>query len=119
MRPALSFSVLSTYTFYICSGLSVVALVLGCVLIADPLMIFERRLVGIERKLDYTYRGVEGSSKLMDGLRWDGSLKQESFAGFVLAIVLFALATSLFFTPLPIFLQSGGLGLPTSMVYVA
>ena len=81
-------------------------------------MIFERRLVGIERKMDYTYRGVEGSSRLMDGLPWDGSLKQDSFAGFVLAIVLFALATSLFFTPLPIFLNEG-LGLPMSMVYFA
>ncbi len=54
----------------------------------------------------------------MDGLRWDGSLKEDSFAGFVLAIVLFALATSLFFTPLPIFLRDG-LHLSTSWVYVA
>lgn len=114
----LSFSVLSIYTFYLCSGLSVVALILAVLLVADPLMIFERRLVGIERKMDYTFRGVEGSSRLMDGLRWDGSLKQDSFAGFALAIVLFALATSLFFTPLPIFLRHG-LGLSTSWVYVA
>jgi MFS family permease len=96
----------------------VAAFVLSIVLIADPLMIFERRLVGIERKIDYTYRGVESSSRLMDGLRWDGSLKEDSFRGFALAIVMFALATSLFFTPLPIFLKIG-LGLPTSMVYVA
>ncbi len=54
----------------------------------------------------------------MDGLRWDGSLKETSFAGFALAIVLFALATSLFFTPLPIFLRDG-LHLSTSWVYVA
>ncbi len=50
---SLSFSALSTYTFYLCSGLSVVALVLAVLLVADPLMIFERRLVGIERKMDY------------------------------------------------------------------
>jgi MFS family permease len=113
-------SVLVNYTFYLCSGISVVSFVLALLLIADPLIIFERRLVGIERKLDYTCKGVEGSTRLMDGLRWDGSLKQDSFAGFVLAIVLFALATSLFFTPLPIFLNDpSGLGLPTSMVYVA
>jgi MFS family permease len=114
----LSFSVLSIYTLYLCSGLSVVALILAVLLVADPLMIFERRLVGIERKMDYANRGFEGSSRLMDGLRWDGSLKEESFAGFVVAIVLFALATSLFFTPLPIFLRHG-LGLSTSWVYVA
>jgi len=113
-------SVMVTYTFYLCSALSVVSFVLALLLIADPLIIFERRLVGIERKLDYTCNGVKVSTRLMDGLRWDGSLKQESFAGFVLAIVLFALATSLFFTPLPIFLNDpSGLGLSTSMVYVA
>ena len=50
-------------------------------------------------------RGFEGSSRLMDGLRWDGSLKEDSFLGFAFAIVLFALATSLFFTPLPIYLK--------------
>jgi MFS family permease len=102
---ALSFSVLSNYALYICSGLSVVAFVLAVLLIADPLLIFERRLVGIERKLDFTNRGFEGSSRLMDGLRWDGSLKEDSFLGLVLGIVLFSLATSLFFTPLPIYLK--------------
>ncbi len=116
-------SSLVNYTFYICSGLSVVSFVLALLLIADPMLIFERRLVGIERKLDYTHNGFEGSSRLMDGLNWDGSLKQDSFAGFVLAIVLFSFATSLFFTPLPIFLNSpasaGGLGFSTSLVYVA
>jgi MFS family permease len=101
----LSFSVLSTYTFYLCSGLSVVAFILAILFIADPMLNFERRLVGIERRLDTTYRGFEGSSKLMDGLKWDGSLKEDSFLGFALAIVLFSLATSIFFTPLPIYLR--------------
>jgi len=101
----LSFSVLSTYTFYLCSVLSVVALVFALVFIADPVMNIERRLVGIERRLDTTYRGFEGSSRLMDGLRWDGSLKEDSFLGFAFAIVLFSLATSIFFTPLPIYLK--------------
>ena len=115
---SLSFSVLTTYTLYLCSALSVVAFVLALALIADPIMIFERGLVRIERKLDYTFRGIEGSSRLMAGLPWEGSLKHDSFRGFVLAIIMFALATSLFFTPLPIFLHEG-LGLSTSMVYVA
>jgi MFS family permease len=115
---ALSFSMLSTYTLYLCSGLSVLALILAVLLVADPLLIFERRLVGIERKMDIVNRGFEGSSKLMDGLPWKGSLKESSFKGFASAIVLFALATSLFFTPLPLFLRVG-LGLPTSVVYVA
>jgi predicted MFS family arabinose efflux permease len=115
---SLSFEAMSTYILYLCSGLSVVAFVLSVLLIADPLMIFERRLVGIERRIDFTYRGLESSSRMMDGYGWDGSLKQENFLGFAIAIVMFSLATSLFFTPLPIFLKQG-LGLPTSMVYVA
>ncbi len=114
----LSSAVLVTYTLYLCSGLSLVAFILSIALIADPLMIFERRLVGIEKKIDYTCRGVEKSTRLMDGLRWHGSLKQDNFVGFALAIVMFSLATSIFFTPLPIFLNQG-LQLPTSMVYVA
>jgi len=103
---SLSFSVLSTYSFYLCSGLSVIALVLAIALIADPMIVFERRLVGIERKMDNACRGLEGSSRLMDGLHWDGSVKEDSFLGFAFAIVLFALATSIFFTPLPIYLKS-------------
>ena len=115
---SLTFESMIPYTLYLCSGLSVIAFVLSLLLVADPLMIFERRLVGIERKIDFTYRGLEASSRLMDGMEWDGSLKQDNFLGFASAIVMFSLATSLFFTPLPIFLNQG-LGLPTSMVYVA
>ncbi len=114
----LSFEALSTYVLYLCSGLSVVAFILSLLLVADPMMIFERRLVGIEKRIDFTYRGLESSSRLMDGLRSDVSLKQDNFFGFALAIVMFSLASSLFFTPLPIFLKQG-LGLQTSMVYVA
>ncbi len=115
---SLSFSALSTYSFYLCSGLSVVALVLAIALIADPMIIFERRLVGIERKMDNACRGLEGSSRLMDGLRWDGSLKEDSFLGFASAIVLFALATSILFTPLPIYLR-GVFGGQEQFVYLA
>jgi MFS family permease len=115
---SLRFGVMATYTLYLCSGLSLIAFVLSIFLIADPLMIFERRLVGIEKKLDFTFRGIESSSKLMDGLRWNGRLKQDSFKGFAIAIVIFSLASSIFFTPLPIFLKQS-LQLPTSLVFVA
>ena len=101
----MAFSVSATYSLWLCCALNVVALILAALLIADPIMIFERRLVGIERKLDYSYRGFERSSKLMDGLKWKGSLKQDNFSTFAIAIVLFALATSVFFTPLPVYLQ--------------
>ena len=114
---SLSIATLSTYTLYLCAGLSLVAFVLSILLVADPLIIFERRLVSIEKRIDYTYRGVESSTRLMDGLRLNGSLRKDSFLGFALGIVMFSLATSLFFTPLPIFLKHS-LGFPTSMVYV-
>jgi MFS family permease len=55
----------------------------------------------MERKLDFTFRGVESY-----GQRWKGPLKQESFFGFAFAIVIFSLATSFFFTPLPIYLKA-------------
>jgi MFS family permease len=105
-------------SLYLCSVLNVVAFVLAIVLIADPLMVFERSLVGLERKLDFTHRGFEGSGKLMDGLRWDGSLKQDSFLGFAFAIVLFSLATAIFFTPLPVYLK-GLFGGQEELVYLA
>ena len=44
-----SFGAVATYALYLCSGLSLVAFLLSIALIADPLMIFERRLVGIEK----------------------------------------------------------------------
>jgi len=113
-----SFGAVATYALYLCSGLSLVAFLLSIALIADPLMIFERRLVGIEKKIDYTYRGIESSSRMMDGLPYDGKIKEDSFLGFAIAIVFFSLASSIFFTPLPIFLHTE-LQLPTSMVFVA
>src|SRR3989304_898260 len=96
---SLSFGILATYTLYLCGALNVVAFALSVFLIADPLLIFERRLVGMERKLDYTFRGFEASSRMKDGLPSDGTFKKESFFAFGLGLVLFSLASSLFFTP--------------------
>ena len=114
---AFSFNV-ANYTLYLCSGLSVVAFLLSIFLIADPMMIFERRLVGIEKRLDYTFRGVETASRLLDGLPVKEKLKAERFFGFGLGLVLFSLATSLFFTPLPIFFSQPPLSLPVSLIFL-
>jgi hypothetical protein len=113
----LSFDMVATYTLWLCSGFSFAAFFLSIILIADPLMIFERRLVSIEKKIDFTYRGSETSAKLLDGVRWNGKFRQENFAAFGFGLVLFTLATSLFFTPLPIFFAEE-LSLPTSMVFM-
>jgi predicted MFS family arabinose efflux permease len=79
-------------------------------------MIFERRLVGIERRIDFTYRGLENASELMDGHFSGESLKQESFLAFGVALMLFMLASSIFFTPLPIFFERQ-LSFPSSMIF--
>jgi MFS family permease len=114
----LGFGGLSTYILYLCSALNVVAFGLSVFLIADPLMIFERRLVVLERKLYYTFRGFEASSRMMDGLPSDESFKKDSFLGFGLGLVLFSVASSLFLTPLPIFFSESPLALPTSLIFV-
>jgi MFS family permease len=114
----LGMNAIGMYSFYLCSVLSLVAFVISIFFITDPVMIFERRLVGIEKRIDFTCRGVTTSSRMMDGMKYDGSLKQDRFGVFAFAIVLFSLATSLFFTPLPIFLHKG-LGLEETWVYVA
>jgi len=99
------YSLNAPYTLYLCSALNLVAFVLSIFLVADPLMIFERRLVGIERKIDFTYRGVESASNLMDGRSSCGILKQENFFAFGIALMFFMLASSILFTPLPIFFE--------------
>jgi len=113
----LSSAILATYTLYFCSGLSIVAFILSALLVTDPLLIFERRLVRIERAVDFTCRSVASASRVLGGSYWYKSPKQASFKLFALAIVLFSLATSIFFTPLPVFL-SQGLGLHSSMAYI-
>jgi MFS family permease len=85
--------------------------------VADPVLIFERRLVSIEKKIDFTYRGVGTFSKLVDGFSIRDKLKAESFPAFGAALALFSLASSLFFTPLPIFFVQE-LAFPTSMVFM-
>jgi len=99
------YSISSTYTLYLCAGLNFTAFVLSIFLVADPLMIFERRLVGIERRIDFTYRGIENASQWMDGDSSGGIIKQESFLIFGLALMCFMLASSILFTPLPIFFE--------------
>jgi MFS family permease len=107
----------ANYILLLCSGLNLVAFALSILLVADPIAIFERRLVSIEKKIDYTYRGLDTVSKLMDGVPLREKLKTENFSAFGLGLVLFSLASSLFFTPLPIFFVQE-LAFPTSMVFL-
>ena len=114
---AASLALSANYTLLLCSGLNLIAFVLSIFLVADPLLIFERRLVSIEKKIDYTYRGLGNASRLLDGLPLREKLKGDSFLAFGAGIVLFSLASSLFFTPLPIFF-SQELAIPASMIFM-
>jgi len=107
----------SAYILLLCSGLNLSAFVLSIFLVADPILVFERRLVNIEKKLSFTYQGLDKFSRLMDGISIREKLKTESFFGFGMGLVLFSLASSLFFTPLPIFFVKE-LAFPTSMVFM-
>ncbi len=115
---SLGVGVAATNVFYLCSSLSLAAFLLSICFIADPLMIFERRLVCIERNIDYAFRGVEAASRLMDGYPLKERFRKESFFSFGLGIVLFSLASSLFFTPLPIFFSAAPLSFPTSVIFL-
>ncbi|MCW4010792.1 MAG: MFS transporter [Candidatus Bathyarchaeota archaeon] len=107
----------AAYTLFLCSGLNLVAFILSVFLITDPLLIFERRLVGIEKKLDFTHRGLEAATNLMDGYPLRTKLREDSFLVFGMGMVLFSLASSTFMTPLPIFFAEN-LALPASMVFL-
>jgi MFS family permease len=106
----------STSTLLVCSGLNLVAFILSLILVTDPLLVFERSLVSIEKTIDFTYKGVVIASKLLDGLSSNERLKRENLSAFCGGLVLFSLATSILFTPFPIFF-SQELALPTSAVF--
>lgn len=106
-----------TIILFLCSGLNLAAFVFSILFVADPLIIFERRLVSIEKKIDYTYNGSRIFAKLADGLSLREKFKSENFTLFGTGLVLFSLASSLFFTPLPIFF-SKALALPENMVFL-
>jgi MFS family permease len=110
-----------SFTLLLCSILNFVAFGLALMLVADPLFVFERKLVSIEKSVDFAYRGVSLASKLLGGIHVDERLKTENVAAFCCGLVLFSLATSILFTPLPIFVSQvvKSAALPSSLVFAA
>jgi MFS family permease len=106
-------------TIFVCSGLNLLAFVFSLMLIADPLMIFERSLVNMEKTIDFTSRGVFLASKMLDGIHVNEKLKRENVTAFCSGLILFSLATSILFTPMPIFISNitQAASLPTSIVF--
>jgi MFS family permease len=106
----------ATVPLLICSSLNLIAFLLSLVFVVDPLLIFERSLVNIERSMDFAFRGMHIASQIFDGLSLNGKIKREDPRVFFTGLLLFSVATSMLFTPLPIFF-SKDLALPTSMVF--
>lgn len=111
-----SFGINAIYSFYVCSALSLVAFIISAFFVADPIMNFERNLVRMERTLDYAHSGFQTVAKMWHGQMDTSGFKQTRFLGFGLAILFFALATGIFYTPLPVFFTDY-LGLEAGSVF--
>jgi len=107
-------------TLLLCSILNLVAFFISLILVTDPLLVFERRLVSIEKTIDFAYRGVTLLAKIWDGVSVNERLRKENVRAFCSGLVLFSLASSILFTPLPIFISNTvkASALPASVVFV-
>jgi len=102
----------------LCSLLNLIAFVISLFLVKDPLFVFERKLVAIERAVDFTHRGLSFASKILDRIRIKENLRNENVSMFCAGLLLFSLATSMLFTPLPVFFSSPSMGLGVSQSLV-
>jgi len=100
----------------LCSLLNAIAFFASLFLVKDPLLVFERRLVAIERVVDFAHRGFSVAFKAIDGMRVREKLKNESALLFCTGLLLFSLSTSMLFTPLPVFF-SKNLGVSSNIVF--
>jgi MFS family permease len=112
-----SYSLGPANTLFLCAGLNLIAFVLAAIFVVDPSLIFERRLVSIERTVGFVSSGVFLASKMLDGVALGEKLKKENVVAFCGGLVLFSLATSILFTPLPIFVAGISAGLPAGIVF--
>jgi MFS family permease len=99
------------------SFLNLAAFVFSLFLIRDPLFIFERKLVAVERFFDFAYKGFAIASRTLGGVKVRESLKSNNLTIFCVGLLSFFFATSMLFTPLPLFF-SKNLGLAQSVVFV-
>jgi len=82
----------------------------------DPALTFERGLVTIERSFSLIQRGVELITQLNFDQYDSGKLNRENVYALCFGLMLFSLATSMFFTPLPVFFAQT-LVVPTSTIF--
>jgi MFS family permease len=97
--------------------LSLLSFLTSVAFITDPPLIFERGLVAIEKSVSLVQRGAVLLSRGTTNPHFLGELKQENASALCIGLVFFSLATSMFFTPLPIFF-SKNLALQTSVIFM-
>jgi predicted MFS family arabinose efflux permease len=114
-----TYGVSAINTLLAISSLNLVAFVISLILITDPLLVFERGLVGIEKTIDFASHGVFLASKMLDGVSVNEKLRRENVNAFCAGLILFSLATSILFTPMPIFISkiTQTAALPASVVF--
>lgn len=100
----------------LCSFLNLAAFLSSAIFVVDPTFIFERGLASMERTLNFAQRGITLALKATEGQILEDKFRGESLSAFCAALVLFSLATSTLFTPLPIFF-SKNLTLEPSLVF--
>jgi len=101
----------------ICVCLSFISFLASAAFVTDPALIFERSLVSIEKSISLLQRGATLLSRAgFDVHAWD-ELKQENASALCIGLVFFSLATSIFFTPLPVFFARN-LALQTSIIFI-
>ena len=100
----------------LCSVLNIIAFLSSAVFVIDPPIILERGLAGMERTLSYAQRGITLMLKSAEGQAITERLKTENATAYYIGLILFSLASSTFFTPIPIFF-SRNLALASSVVF--
>jgi MFS family permease len=100
------YNLVPTNTLYLVAGLNFVGFILSAIFVVDPPMIFERSLVNIEKTVDFASHGLFVASQMMDGLSLNQKLRRENVLAFCCGLIFFSLATSILFTPMPVFLKS-------------
>jgi len=97
--------------------LSLISFLASAIFVMDPALIFERGLVSIEKSISLLQRGATLLSKDDVNQHDLEKFKPENLSALCLGLILFALATSTFFTPLPVFFVRN-LPIQTSIVFI-
>ena len=102
--------------FFVCVALSLFSFLSSFIFVRDPTLIFERRFRRIEKSVSIVQKGAILLSRKnlhMDSYK---ELEKEKLFPFCVGLVLFSLATSIFFIPLPVYFVNT-LNLETSIIF--